>query len=162
MTERPGWWEAFRGVVIKDHKKYGFLDLPGILRNSSNIGIAKVAQRLGPQVFHRYASRFGFGLRMGYEITEYWSQSLRYILRRDTIEDVDGDASIFVRAQEGSAITSMIGQAITFDRRNNRLEPTEGFVTKLSTDVAGIGGDARYLRAKLNGSHLSSLLRISS
>jgi cell division protein FtsI/penicillin-binding protein 2 len=60
-----GKWEPFPGVVIRDHKSYPKLTLAGIIENSSNIGIAKVAQRLGAKVFCRYAELFGLGLKTG-------------------------------------------------------------------------------------------------
>lgn len=97
------------------------------------------------------SKRVGAGLRLGYEITEYWNQRLRYLLRRDEVDDVDGDASIFIRQQEGRALTSLIGQDLTYDVRNNKQEPTDGFVSKLTTDFAGLGGSNRFVRAKMSG-----------
>ena len=96
------------------------------------------------------SKRLGTGVRLGYEITEYWSQRLRYLVRQDEVEDVDGDASVFIRLQEGKAITSMIGQDLTYDLRNNKQEPTEGFIGKLTTDLAGLGGDTRYFRSRVS------------
>jgi cell division protein FtsI (penicillin-binding protein 3) len=53
------------GVVIHDHEPSGQLTLSGILERSSNIGIAKVAGRLGAARFYRYSRAFGFGSRTG-------------------------------------------------------------------------------------------------
>jgi len=98
------------------------------------------------------SKRFGFGLRLGYEINEEWSQGLRYLLRRDEIDDVDSDASLFIRQQEGKATTSLVGQDLILDLRNNKQAPTDGFLMKLTTDFSGLGGDTRYVRAKANSS----------
>lgn len=98
------------------------------------------------------SKRFGFGLRLGYEINEEWSQGLRYLLRRDEIDEVDSDASLFIRQQEGKATTSLIGQDLILDLRNNKQAPTDGFLMKLTTDFSGLGGDTRYVRAKANSS----------
>ncbi len=89
---------------------------------------------------------------MGYEINEEWSQGLRYLLRRDEIDEVDSDASLFIRQQEGKATTSLIGQDLILDLRNNKQAPTDGFLMKLTTDFSGLGGDTRYVRAKANSS----------
>lgn len=98
------------------------------------------------------SKRVGFGLRLGYEINEDWNQGLRYLFRRDEITDIDSDASRFIAEQEGKATTSSIGQDLTLDLRNSKQSPTDGFLVKLSTDLAGIGGDSKYVRAKLTSS----------
>lgn len=96
------------------------------------------------------SSRTGGGLRLGYEINERWSQRLRYTYRVDVIEDVDPlTASLAVQQQEGTNTTSLIGQDLTYDRRNSRIEPSKGFFARLSTDYAGLGGDLDYVKARL-------------
>jgi cell division protein FtsI (penicillin-binding protein 3) len=47
--------------TIHDLQKFGWLSLEQILRYSSNIGAAKVAEKLGPKRFYRYIKAFGFG-----------------------------------------------------------------------------------------------------
>ncbi len=93
----------------------------------------------------------GFTLRMGYPLSEQLRQVLSYTLRNDTISDVSSTASRFVRDQVGESLTSMVSQELTYDVRDSRLSPTEGFMTKLKTDLAGAGGDKRYVRARLTG-----------
>lgn len=51
--------------VINDHERYGNLNLAGIIKVSSNIGIYKVQQRLGKRKFHDTIRAFGFGSRTG-------------------------------------------------------------------------------------------------
>ena len=99
------------------------------------------------------SEQIGIGFRLGYEINEDWTQRLRYILRYDEISDVDDSASFFIRQQEGDAITSLVGQDLTLDRRNSRIQPTSGYLTRISTDVAGIGGDSQYFKAKLDSEY---------
>ena len=47
--------------TVKDHEPYGQLTLPQIIKHSSNIGIIKIAERLGSKTIHKYAKLFGFG-----------------------------------------------------------------------------------------------------
>ncbi|MFL2542384.1 MAG: outer membrane protein assembly factor BamA [Candidatus Latescibacterota bacterium] len=95
------------------------------------------------------SKRLGIGLHLGYEINEQWSQSLRYLVRRDQITEVASDGSVFIRQQDGDTVTSLVGQDIVLDARNSKFSPTDGFVVRASTDIAGLGGDAKYVRAKL-------------
>ena len=90
----------------------------------------------------------GAGLRMGYSVTEFLNHNLRYTIRRDKIEDVNYDASRFIREQEGTTVTSLVGHTLLYDKRDNRFEPTEGYFLRVSNDVAGVGGDQEYLRTR--------------
>lgn len=91
----------------------------------------------------------GFTLRTGYQITESLRQTLRYTLREDTIEDVAPDASRFIREQQGSTLSSIIGQELLYDRRDDRFDPTDGYYLRLVNDFAGLGGDVSFLRNRL-------------
>ena len=88
----------------------------------------------------------GFVLRMAYPVTEHLRQSLYYTLASTTIEDVDSGASIYVKDQEGTTVTSAIGQQLDYDRRDNTLEPTSGYLLQFGQDFAGLGGTAKYFR----------------
>lgn len=96
--------------------------------------------------------RSGFALRMGYPLAENLRQKLSYTLNNTRIDNVPTTASRFVREQEGDRLTSAVGQELTYDRRDSKLTPTDGYVLRLSTDVAGLGGDAQYLRLRGGGS----------
>ncbi|MBR0668466.1 outer membrane protein assembly factor BamA [Roseomonas hellenica] len=104
--------------------------------------------------------RIGFTLRMGYEFNEYLRQSLSYTLMNRRIYNVASDASRFVREQAGSTLLSQVSQTLTYDRRDDRIEPRSGYVVRLGTDVAGLGGDVSYLRTRLDGNLYIPLERL--
>jgi len=95
--------------------------------------------------------RTGFGLRFGYQYTEALRQTLRYSLSDVEITNVKSTASRFVKESEGQRVTSLVGQELMYDKRDNRIEPTEGYFLKFGTDVAGAGGDARFIRPSVGG-----------
>ncbi len=104
-------------------------------------------------------SQFSLGgaLRAGYQISESLRQTLRYTVRTDSIRDVTSDASLFIQQQTGSRLTSMVGQVLLYDKRDNKNDPTDGYFVSLGTDGAGLGGDVRYARTKLAGGWFYSL-----
>jgi len=53
------------GKTIHDYKSMEVLPVRDILKYSSNIGVAKIAERLGIERFHHYLRQFGFGERTG-------------------------------------------------------------------------------------------------
>ena len=91
----------------------------------------------------------GAGLRMGYRISRDWSQNWRYRFSKDEVTNVESDASLLIKEQEGSAIKSEVGQTVTFDTRDDRIEPKNGLIAQHFVDVAGLGGDVRYLRNRV-------------
>jgi cell division protein FtsI/penicillin-binding protein 2 len=58
----------YAGKPLKDHHGYGMLTVHDILMKSSNIGSAKLALKMGDQLFYEYMKRFGFGERTGIEL----------------------------------------------------------------------------------------------
>lgn len=95
----------------------------------------------------------GFGLRMAYALGERLTQQWRYTLRNDRIFDVGTFASAFVREQQGSALQSLVGTDLIYDRRDDRQDPTDGYYLRLSLDVAGAGGDVRFGRARVQAGY---------
>jgi len=95
--------------------------------------------------------REGFALRAGYEFNEYMRQSWSYSLVNRDIYDVQPYASLYVREQAGQTLLSQISQTLTYDRRDSRLDPSRGYVVRLGTDFAGLGGDVAFFRARLDG-----------
>ena len=95
----------------------------------------------------------GGSLRVGYQITEPLRQTLKYTLRKDQITDIASTASTFIKEEGGSRNTSSFGQVLLYDRRDNRQDPTEGYFAQLGNDLAGAGGNVRYLRTTLGAGY---------
>jgi len=56
----PGYFHVGRHQV-KDHHNLGLIDIATLLRKSSNVGSAKIALELSPELFWRGLSNLGFG-----------------------------------------------------------------------------------------------------
>lgn len=97
--------------------------------------------------------RSGGGLRFGYPLSEKWRQTWRYRLERNEITDVQSDASRFILDQEGERDTSAISQRLAYDSLDSRTFPTRGWSLWLDTELAGLGGDAKYVSGKTGGSY---------
>lgn len=95
----------------------------------------------------------GFNLRMGYAIREHLVHNFNYSLRSNDITDVQANASRFIRDQQGKNTNSSVGQALTWDERNNKFDPTNGYYLKLSQELAGLAGDSKYLKHEVKSSY---------
>ncbi len=110
----------------------------------------------------------GFQLRAAIPLTEYWSLSGRYKLSQDDVTlDTDTyytngacDAALagqYLCDAVGSRLTSAIGYSFVFDNTDNRIRPTNGFRLTIGQDLAGLGGDTRYLRTTANATRWFNL-----
>ena len=100
----------------------------------------------------------GGTLRMGYPLTENLRHSVRYTLRADEIQNVDDNASIFIQDEEGERSTSLVGQTLSYDRRDVRFLPSEGYYLRLDQDLAGLGGDNKFIRHEVRGEYYYSIV----
>jgi outer membrane protein insertion porin family len=95
----------------------------------------------------------GFGLRMGYDLSEYLRNTLSYQFRADRIHDVDDDAAQVIRDEIGWKYYSIIGTTMTYDRRDNTIDPREGYFATLEGHYSGVGGDVKYVSGTLQGGY---------
>jgi outer membrane protein insertion porin family len=58
----------------------------------------------------------------------------------------NGEASIAIKAQQGSRITSLFGYTLGYSTLDNPKQPTSGMLLAINQDIAGAGGDARFIR----------------
>jgi len=110
----------------------------------------------------------GGGLRLGFPITEFTSFATRYSLVQDKIAldkssfytDPDGagpqeaecdplKAGRYLCDEIGTRITSLLGYSLVYDNTDG-IRPTRGQRLILSQDFAGLGGDVRYVRSRLD------------
>ena len=88
----------------------------------------------------------GGRIRLGWNYTDDLSQYARYTLRQDKISNVDSLASVYIKEEAGSSTASSIGQTLVYDKRDSAINPKEGYYLSFGNDVAGLGGDEKYLR----------------
>lgn len=93
----------------------------------------------------------GLNLRLGFAYNDRLSQQVNYKFLSKKVTNTDDDLSAFIRLADEKSTTSSFGQTIAYDRRDSKVDTKEGYVIRLSNDLAGFGGDTRYLRTELGG-----------
>jgi outer membrane protein insertion porin family len=110
----------------------------------------------------------GIQLRMGVPITEFWSFAARYGLSFDQVSldknlyffDTDGNgtpdtcdpfiAGRYLCDSIGNRTTSSLGYSVVFSNLNNSLRPSRGQRMVFSQDFAGLGGNVKYLKSRID------------
>jgi outer membrane protein insertion porin family len=100
----------------------------------------------------------GTGVRLSFPLSLNSRGSLRYTIRSDDVQ-IDpafcDTTNLLVSAalcdERGSFLTSLIGYGYSLDRRNDPVNPSRGFYFNINQDMAGIGGDVKYVRTEGEG-----------
>ena len=116
-------------------------------------GIELFGRQSQPTSYQSYGTQtYGGALLFGTPLTEQLGVQWRYSLYEQNITlSPNGNglvASLPVRqaAAAGPALVSQAGTVTTFSTLDNNKTPTSGIRSQLSQDLAGLGGDVRFLR----------------
>jgi len=89
----------------------------------------------------------GATLRLGLPLTEEFTVIGRYSLYNNRITVTDStNVSSAISASEGQNITSAVGYTLEYNTLDNTINPRNGALSSVKQDIAGLGGDARYLK----------------
>jgi outer membrane protein insertion porin family len=89
----------------------------------------------------------GGAIRLSHPFAEYWRWHLGYRISRDNIGHIsDGILSPDLIEQKGTKVTSMVSGSLSRDSRDNYQSPSRGGQTGITLDVAGLGGDSRFVK----------------
>jgi outer membrane protein insertion porin family len=87
------------------------------------------------------------GLQLGFPVSEFGRFSPHYNFQYTDIQPFGTNASLAILA--GTYSASSVGFTYTYDTRDDIIRPTRGWNLAFSQDVAGLGGDLKYLRSAL-------------
>jgi len=95
--------------------------------------------------------RYGTELYVRKRLYELFVIRPYYRLEVVDIRNISDTASDIIRAQSGNHTVSSVGFSITRETLDDFLMPTSGSRFKFITDLAGMGGDIKYLRLEVQG-----------
>jgi outer membrane protein insertion porin family len=91
-------------------------------------------------------SNVGGDVRLGYRFNSHVRQSFTYTISDRNVGSIPSGSSPYIASEQGNSSLSQISQTLTFDYVDDDLTPTSGLEVDLTTDVAGFGGSAKYIR----------------
>ncbi len=92
----------------------------------------------------------GAGVHLGFPINANTYFNTRYQLQDNGVQ-VDPSLCVsdaILCQQAGTFLTSLIGYTLKTDQRNDPIYPTRGWKGEFRQDLAGIGGQVKYLRTE--------------
>lgn len=89
-TYCSGEYNVTPNIVIHDIEKHGYIDLPGIIKHSCNVGMIKAAENIDKYTLYKYLQYFGFGTKTGIMLPgeaegilkkpKYWTKMTKAII----------------------------------------------------------------------------------
>jgi len=96
--------------------------------------------------------RTGLELYLRKRLRGLWEGRLAYRYEIVDIQDVDPTSAQFIKDEQGSTAVSKVTLSILHDTRDNLIFTTRGSRINLISEIAGLGGDAEYLKLEARGS----------
>jgi outer membrane protein insertion porin family len=149
------------GVALKSSVSYGQyaqgIDLsasePYFLGTRVSAGIDLYDRQSDASSYQSYGTNvYGATLQLGTPLTEQIGVQYRYSLYNQdvTLDPASLAAAPSVPIQQaalaGPQWVSSIGDTITYSTLDNNKNPTSGIKSQLSQDLAGLGGDVKFMR----------------
>jgi outer membrane protein insertion porin family len=149
------------GQVLKASVSYGQYaqnaDLsasdPYFLGSRISAGVDVFAKQTDSSSYQSYGSNiYGATLQFGTPLTEQVGVQWRYSISQQQVTldpaSLAAPASVPIQlaALAGPAWVSAVGDTVTYSTLDNTKNPTSGFSSKLSQDLAGLGGNVDFLR----------------
>jgi outer membrane protein insertion porin family len=126
---------------------------PYFLGTKVSAGIELFGRQTEANSYQSYNSTtYGSTLQLGTPVTEQLGVQWRYSIYNQNISLASNSSgltpSLAVQqaAANGPAWVSAVGSTTTYSTLDNTKSPTSGFKSQLSQDLAGLGGDVRFLR----------------
>jgi outer membrane protein insertion porin family len=144
----------FAGSLTRFQAELGFTE-PRFLGTQVAAGFDVFYKDIDYSQYASYkAESIGFKLRAAYPVADNWTVGANYGFSRNTLYDVGDNASAAIKqaipnypnSNATTYYTSSVGYNVVYDTRDDKRRPTSGVVISLSQDLAGLGGDVRYIR----------------
>ncbi len=102
---------------------------------------------------------YGVSLKTGYSLSDYWYQTLNYTISKNSMMNIEESSSDYIKAQPRKRIISSVGHSTTYNKISGLTFPTGGYKFRLSQDIAGVGGDEKFIRHKIYASYYYPLYK---
>ena len=123
---------------------------PNFLARDVSLGFTLYYEQTQSQDRSFDTEDFGFGTSFTFPASENGRFGLSYNIDQRTIDfgTQAANSSPIITVDQGTRITSAVGLRYAFDNRTTGLNPNAGIFVDLRSSVAGLGGDAEYVRTE--------------
>lgn len=92
----------------------------------------------------------GLSLNSGYPISKNLNHLVSLNYKSTKIKDIQKNASIYIKSQEGEYDSVSINHTLSYDRLDSKYDPSDGYFAKLFQNFNFLGSDSKYIKTQLD------------
>ena len=96
--------------------------------------------------------RQGFDASVGFAARDGYYHRFSYLLATTETSSTP-TTSTSISGDEGGQLISELSYQLSQDKRDSRFDPREGYFWRINNGIAGLGGDAQYLKSVVEGQY---------
>ena len=132
---------------------------PYFLNRDLSAGVDLYRVERNNQTYSHYSeTNTGFTLRAGYPLAEHLRHRVSYSLTNTRIGGIPTvGVSPYIQEETGTRIISQFGHELVYDTRNSKTDPVSGYVLSLANNIAGAGGNDKFLSSRVKATIYETL-----
>jgi outer membrane protein insertion porin family len=138
---------------------FGFTE-PAFLNRNVSAGINFAVKNADPSESTYTSNSISLSPSLGFGVGPNSKMMVAYKIEDLTINSKNSRSSV-LQEDDGSYINSSISSTFIYDRRNSIIEPTDGYIVRISTDPSGLGGNTGLIKNSIRSKYYQGIVNNS-
>lgn len=135
---------------------FGFTE-PAFLNRNLSAGINLNAKKVDPSESTYTSNSVSLSPSLGFRVGPNSKMSVAYKIENLKI-NAENSSSLVLQRDDGSYIESSVNSTFVYDRRNSIIEPTEGYIVRISSAISGLGGNTGLIKNSIRSKFYHSII----
>jgi outer membrane protein insertion porin family len=135
---------------------FGFTE-PAFLNRNVSAGININVKKADPSESTYTSNSISLSPSLGFRVGPNSKMSVSYKIESLEINSKNSN-SFVLRGDDGSYVDSSISTTLIYDQRNSIIEPTEGYIVRVSSALSGLGGNTGLLKSSIRSKLYQGLI----
>ena len=135
---------------------FGFTE-PAFLNRKVSAGVNISVKKADPSESTYTSNSISLSPSLGFRVGP--NSKMRVSYKIESLEINSKNSNSFVlRGDDGSYVDSSINTAFIYDQRNSIIEPTEGYIVRVTSALSGLGGNTGLLKSSIRSKLYQGLI----
>ena len=135
---------------------FGFTE-PAFLNRNVSAGVNISVKKADPSESTYTSNSISLSPSLGFRVGPNSKMSVSYKIENLEINSKNSN-SFVLRSDDGSYVDSSISTSFIYDQRNSIIEPTEGYIVRISSALSGLGGNTGLLKSSIRSKLYQGLI----
>ena len=135
---------------------FGFVE-PAFLNRAVSAGVNLNFKKVDPSESTYTSNSSSLSPTLGFRAGPNSKMALSYEIEDLKINSKESLSEV-LKNDDGNYLNSSIKSSFIYDKRNSIVEPTHGYIVRLSNSLSGVGGNIGYMKSSLRGKFYKGIL----